>query len=247
MEHYQLIIAYDGTEFSGFQRQKGFRTIQAEIESALKRTGWEGDTIQAAGRTDSGVHATGQVVTFFHHWEHPKEELLTALNYYLPKSIAVQSIKKVEEEFHPRYDACSREYQYAITICTVRQPHKERYMWRIEGELDWTLMQATASLFIGEHDFSQFGKPVKPDGSTIRKVFLSEWKQSSSSDYHYTIVADAFLYHMVRRIVFVMMSTGKGRTDPQLVQKMLDGNQEKISPGIAPACGLTLTKVEYNE
>jgi tRNA pseudouridine38-40 synthase len=247
MEHYQLIIAYDGTEYRGFQRQKKFITIQGELESALRKIGWQGETIQAAGRTDTGVHASGQVVTFFHDWPHSLTELQAALNHHLPQSIAVQTVSTVRDDFHPRYDAVNREYKYAITISDTRQPGKERYMWRVNGTLNWHTIKQTASLFLGKHDFFQFGRPVKSDGSTMREVLLSEWEQLTPIDYLYTICADAFLYHMVRRLVYVMILVGEGRIDLQKVREALDGKVQNITPGIAPACGLTLTKVRYND
>lgn len=245
MEHYQLIIAYDGTEYRGFQRQKKSDTIQGELESALRKIGWQGETIQAAGRTDTGVHATGQVVTFFHDWAHSLAELKAALNNHLPPSIAVQSVSFVADDFHPRYAAVNREYKYAITISDTRQPQKERFVWRINRELDWQKIKESASLFIGKHDFSQFGRSLKDDGSTVREVLISKWEQIDPTDYEYTICADAFLYHMVRRIVYVMIKVGEGKIDEQDIRKALNGQTLKIAPGIAPACGLTLTKVRY--
>ncbi|MHB8806073.1 MAG: tRNA pseudouridine(38-40) synthase TruA [Anaerolineaceae bacterium] len=247
MEHYQLIIAYDGTEYRGFQRQKKSSTIQGELESALRKIGWQGETIQAAGRTDTGVHATGQVVTFFHDWAHSLIELKAALNSHLPPSIAVQSVSLAAEDFHPRYDAVNREYKYAITISDTRQPQKERYMWRINKELDWQKINEVADLFIGKYDFSQFGRALKDDGSTVREVLISKWEQITPTDHEYTICADAFLYHMVRRIVSVMVKVGENRIDEQEIRKALNGHPLKIAPGIAPACGLTLIKVRYND
>jgi tRNA pseudouridine38-40 synthase len=247
MEHYQLIIAYDGTEYRGFQRQKKSSTIQGELESALRKIGWQGETIQAAGRTDTGVHATGQVATFFHDWVHSLSELKAALNTHLPPSIAVQSVSTVPEDFHPRYDAVNREYKYAITISDTRQPQKERYVWRINRELDWQKMRESADLFVGKHDFSQFGRALKDDGSTVREVLISQWEQVALTDHEYTICADAFLYHMVRRIVNAMVKVGEGKIDEPDIRKALNGYPPRIAPGLAPACGLTLTKVRYND
>lgn len=247
MEHYQLIIAYDGTDYRGFQRQNKSGTIQGELESALRKIGWQGDTIQAAGRTDRGVHATGQVVTFFFDWEHSLKDLQAAINSNLPPDIAIQSIQLVKDGFHPRYDAVSREYTYAVTISDVRQPLKERTVWRIDRELNWSAMQATAKLFIGKHDFSQFGRALKDDGSTVREVLASNWEQKTAADYEYTICANAFLYHMVRRIVYVMVKVGQGKMAAQDIQRALGGEAVKIAPGIAPARGLTLTKVRFRD
>lgn len=247
MEHYQLIIAYDGTEYRGFQRQADSATIQGELETALRKIGWQGETIYAAGRTDTGVHASGQVISFSHDWQHSEMDLLAALNHFLPDDIAVQSVTLAGDEFHPRYDALSREYQYAITFSPVPLPQKERFMWRIDEEWNWDAVNEIAMLLVGEHDFSQFGKPFKPENCTHRKVLVSKWTQVNPTDRVYTIEANAFLYHMVRRIVFVLCKIGEGRTCREEVQKALAGEKNTIPPGIAPACGLTLTKVRYND
>jgi tRNA pseudouridine38-40 synthase len=193
------------------------------------------------------VHAAGQVVAFYHDWQHSMKQMKAALNNYLPKSIAVQAVNQVADDFHPRYDAVSREYKYAITIAEDRQPEKERFMWRIYGHLDWERIKEAASLFLGKHDFSQFGRALKEDGSTKREVMISEWKQISPADHEYTICANAFLYHMVRRIVFVLVKTGEGKIEQEVIKDVLAGKKRKIMAGISPACGLTLTKVNYGE
>jgi len=247
MEHYKLIVAYDGTNYCGFQRQKGFCTIQAEIESALRMIGWKEESIQAAGRTDAGVHASGQVVAFFLEWNHSLETLKAALNSYLPSDIAVQSVEEVTDDFHPRYDAVSREYQYAITLSNTRQPLKERFMWRVDSKLDWQIMEKTAQFFLGAHDFSDFGKKTKKEANPMRRILISKWEQRTESDHIYTICADAFLYHMVRRLVYVMVLAGQGKITMDVIGHAFDGKRLRILPGVAPAHGLTLTKVCYNE
>jgi len=248
MELYQLIIAYDGTEYSGFQRQKDLSTVQGELEKALRKIGWCGETILAAGRTDAGVHATGQVVTFSHEWQHTLEELQAAVNHYLPNSISVKNVSLRQENFHPRYNAISREYTYGILVADSRDPQKERFMWRVDRDTDWEAVFCSAELFYGEHDFRSFGRPLSRGGSTIRTVTESKWIEQETGEYYYHITANAFLYHMVRRIVFVMMALGCGRVKHEVLrQAMAAGNGGKIPPGIAPAHGLTLVKVQYND
>lgn len=247
MELYQLIIAYDGTDYSGFQRQKGFTTIQGELEKALRKIGWQGKSILAAGRTDAGVHATGQVVTFNHEWQHSLPEMQAALNHFLPESISVRNVRMRKPNFHPRYDAVSREYTYGVLIADSRDPQKERFMWRLDRDIDWEAVYRSAKSFSGEHDFMFFGRPMSPGGSTIRKVYNSQWVEQNPGEYYYHISADAFLYHMVRRIVFVMMAVGDGRVSREVVKQIIAGEGGKIPPGIAPARGLTLTKVLYND
>ncbi len=245
MEHYQLIIAYDGTGYHGFQRQEGFRTVQSELEEALRKITWKGERIRAAGRTDAGVHASGQVVTFFHEWTQPLWKMKNALNFYLPDEISVRSIQVVEPQFHARYDALSREYHYRITNSSEREPLKERFMWRVNAQLDWDDLQSAAEIFLGEHDFSRFGRPLKPGGSTVRNVIESRWEKESSIDYCYVIKANAFLYHMVRRIVYTMVQVGIGRFTHEMILEALQGANINLQPGIAPACGLTLKHVSY--
>ena len=245
MAHYQLILAYDGTNYSGFQRQKEKPTIQYALETALRRLGWNKSTILAAGRTDAGVHASGQVVQIDLDWAHTTGDLCNAINAYLPKDISVRAAAVIHEESHPRYDACARSYRYQVFCEPLRNPLKERFSWRVWPELDRNLLQTSAELFIGTYDFSAFGSPVRRNGSTIRTVFESFWTFTDEA-LAYQITANAFLYHMVRRIVFQQVLAALHKINVDQLDSGLRNKELKIK-GLAPANGLYLEKVFYEE
>jgi tRNA pseudouridine38-40 synthase len=246
MEHYQLTLAYDGTDFLGFQRQGKKRTVQLVIEDALKSLGWQGNTILSAGRTDTGVHAAGQVVAFHLEWHHSPADLKAALNSNLPSDVAIKNARIAEQGFHPRFDARARCYRYSLFQENERDPLKERFAWRIEKRLNWQNLEEAASILVGTHDFVQIGRAMKPGASTIRCVFSARWLQKPAREWIFEIIADAFLYHMVRRLVFLQVAVATGRMDLKTFQMGIK-SQKKLSPGIAPANGLVLQRVYYEK
>lgn len=245
MAHYKLILAYDGTNYNGFQRQAIKTSVQATFEEALRRLGWQGRAIMPSGRTDSGVHAKGQVVSFNLDWNHPDYALQNALNAFLPADIAVQSVQQVAPDFHPRYDALSRQYRYQLYWQSARDPLRDRYAWRLERKPELSPMQAAANDLLGEHNFIAFGKALKEDGTTIRRIYSADWVEEEDG-MSFTIIGNAFLYHMVRRIVYVLVRIGLGELPVETVRIGL----ENLSTGIvslAPARGLTLEAVTFSE
>ena len=245
MAHYKLILAYDGTNYNGFQRQAIKTSVQATFEEALRRLGWQGRAIMPSGRTDSGVHAKGQVVSFNLDWNHPDYALQNALNAFLPADIAVQSVQQVAPDFHPRYDALSRQYRYQLYWQSARDPLRDRYAWRLDRKPELSLMQAAANDLLGEHNFIAFGKALKEDGTTIRRIYSADWVEEEDG-MSFTIIGNAFLYHMVRRIVYVLVRIGLGKLPVETVRIGL----ENLSTGIvslAPARGLTLEAVTFSE
>ena len=245
MAHYKLILAYDGTNYNGFQRQAIKTSVQATFEEALRRLGWQGRAIMPSGRTDSGVHAKGQVVSFNLDWNHPDYALQNALNAFLPADIAVQSVQQVAPDFHPRYDALSRRYRYQLYWQSARDPLRDRYAWRLERKPELSMMQAAANDLLGEHNFIAFGKALKEDGTTIRRIYSADWVEEEDG-MSFTIIGNAFLYHMVRRIVYVLVRIGLGELPVETVRLGL----ENLSTGIvslAPARGLTLEAVTFSE
>lgn len=245
MERYQIILAYDGTEFLGFQRQEPTtRTVQQTVEEALHQLGWKGSSILCAGRTDAGVHAEGQVIAFDHVWNHPAETLLRALNAHLPSDVAVRAIRTVSPEFHPRFDAKRRSYCYKIVTDAIPHPLQDRYVWRLEFPVRFELLQEAAALLPGEYDCAAFGSAPKPEGSTVRKIYESRWEQVREDEYHFHITANAFLYHMVRRIVFLQTQVGQGRLSAAEFMAGIQ-LQTDLPGGLAPPNGLSLTTVDY--
>ncbi len=244
MARYQAIISYDGTQFYGFQKQSGVRTVQAVFESTLRKIGWQGRSVHFAGRTDAGAHALGQVIAFDLEWMHSVEELKQAINANLPNDVAVLSIVPVRSDFHPRYAAIARRYQYRLICAETRQPLRERYAWRVWPEVHLPPMQKVATHLIGTHNFAAFGSPISPRGSTIRTIFEARWHQTEF-DFTFDIVGNAFLYHMIRRLVFFMVEVGQGKRYPEDIMKYLDGYDTPAPLKLAPASGLCLAEVIY--
>jgi len=249
MARYQIILRYDGTDFYGSQRQGSKRTVQGEIEKSLFKIGWKGKSILLAGRTDSGVHAVGQVAVFELDWRHDTGRLLKAINANLPADLAAVSIQTVPETFHPRFDAFSRCYRYRLFCGEQRNPLRERYAWRV-----WpTFSDLThlARYWVGKHDFSSFGSATSEQGSTIRTVISAEWIRNAD-EWTFEIVADAFLYRMIRRLVYVQVAVGQGRVDEEILKGALADSQviredarKLLPPGTAVPNGLVLAYITY--
>ncbi len=245
MARYQIILAYDGTNFEGYQRQKGRRTVQGVFEAALSRLGWEGGKVLSAGRTDSGVHAAGQVIAFDLDWKHGIEALGEALNALLPADAAVQRVGEVRADFHPRYDARARTYRYQVYCHPLRNPIAERFAFRSASDLDVSRLQAAADCFIGTHDFSAFGAPMKTGGSTIRSILKAEWQQDGNMR-TFWIEANAFLYHMVRRLVYLQIQAALEKVTLDELRGGVE-HASPLKPGIAPSNGLMLWSVRYHD
>jgi tRNA pseudouridine38-40 synthase len=247
-------VAYDGTRFAGFQRQAGDTpTIQGELEKAIGRVTQQGVTVLGAGRTDSGVHATGQVIAFTVTWKHTTGELWRAINANLPPEIALPALTVADADFHPRYHATSRIYEYTLLVAPVRQPLLNKTAWHVPttDPLDVAAMQQAANHLIGVHDFATFGQPVR-DECTVREVLRAEFAADARTTpgvqiARFTIEANAFLYRMVRRIVGALVRVGSGHLtiDSFLAAfRAADGTWPNQT---APAHGLCLVNVTYGD
>lgn len=242
--HYKVILSYNGSRFAGFQRQTDEeRTVQGEFEAGLRQLGWQDRSIRAAGRTDAGVHARGQVVSFRLDWDHTNGDLVKALNYYLPRDMAVRSVAEVTADFHPRYDAKNRRYRYYLICSPVRDPLGEIFAWRVWPEVDLEKMNRAAQILIGTHDFKAFGSPMTDGGVTVREVFSADWEQQNDV-YQFDIIANAFLYHMVRRITLALVTIGQGTAPEAIITEGLQTGSLPLT-GLAPAEGLVLEEVTY--
>ncbi|HUI87572.1 MAG TPA: tRNA pseudouridine(38-40) synthase TruA [Anaerolineales bacterium] len=254
MGRYKLILAYDGAAFSGSQRQAKHRTVQGELEKALRKLGWPGRSVALAGRTDTGVHASGQVAAFDFDWNHDVERLRDALNANLPLDVAVKNAEVSGAEFHPRFDAKSRLYRYRLFCQSVRDPLRDKVAWRVWPVLEQNPLAEIAAVWLGRHDFSAFGSPSGKENSTTRTVISSAWKRLED-EWQYEVRADAFLYRMVRRLVFVQVAVAQGKCSKEIVVNALENPRSKavvagpakneIPAGLAPAHGLTLVEVTY--
>ena len=264
MARYKLTLAYDGSGFAGSQRQAARRTVQGELEEALRELGWTGRSVLLSGRTDTGVHATGQVASADFEWSHSDGDLVRALNSVLPVDVAVWSAEPVEEGFHPRFDATSRRYRYRMFCQPLRDPIRERYAWRVQPGIDPVLLGEAAKMLLGTHDFSAFGSPTTPKGSTVRTVSKAEWTQVAEDEWQFVVQADAFLYRMVRRMVFVQTAVAQGKIAAETLTPALAnpasagersggrhpakfGTTAMLPSGLAPAHGLTLVEVTYRK
>jgi tRNA pseudouridine38-40 synthase len=239
----RAVVAYDGTDYQGFQRQKNGPSVQEVLERALEQVTGERVTVLAAGRTDTGVHAEGQVIAFDTEWKHPLTALLRALNAALPPDVAVRELAPAPPEFHPRYDAVSRYYRYTIYNHPIRSPLVRRTSFHIARPLDVAAMQSAADLLIGEHDFAAFGTPPKGE-NTVRRVFRAEWR-SEWPWLYFDIEADAFLYRMVRTLVGTMVRVGLGRISVEDFGRTLETRDRRSAGPAAPPHGLCLVAVRY--
>ena len=253
MERYQVILAYDGSHYKGFQRQAKALSVQGVVEDALRKLGWQGKSILAAGRTDTGVHATGQVIAFELDWKHALHDLQTALNSHLPADIVAREVHQVPDSFHPRRDASWRRYHYRIYCQAVRQPLLEPYAWRVWPAAKLADLQSAALPLVGTHDFGAFGTPPQAGGHTVRVVLEAGWKDEPPY-LLFEITAQAFLYHMVRRIVFRQVKIAQGELSLDDLQHTLDAGAgltiehtrpDRLVHGLAPARGLVLAEVHY--
>jgi len=241
----RAVVAYDGTGYGGFQRQVNAPTIQEALERALSEILQTPTRLLAAGRTDAGVHAEGQVIAFDAAWQHPVENLQRALNALLPAQIAVLSLAEATAGFHPRYDALRRWYRYTLYCAPVRNPLVSRYSLHVRKPLAVADMQRAARQLLGQHDFAAFGSP--PQGErTVREIFRAAW-QVEEPWLTFDIEANAFLYRMVRMLVGTMLRVGFGALTPDDFGEILHSRERRRAGPAVAAAGLTLKAVYYAE
>lgn len=256
------LVAYDGTDYHGFQFQLGVPTIQGTLETALQRLTGTQVRVIGSGRTDSGVHARGQVIAMHVPWRHSVQSLQRALNANLPPTVAVRRLQLAPAGFHPRFSALSRTYRYTLYDCAFVDdeaappvsPLTDRFALYVPHVLDLSAMQQGASHFVGEHDFATFGQPPQGE-NTIRRLFMAEWQVVQTtlaplSAYPgrclvFTVCGNAFLRHMVRNLVGVSLAVGRGEWQPDDVKAVLEARERRRCTPPAPARGLVLESVSY--
>lgn len=252
------LVEYDGTRFAGFQRQSAARgpTVQGALEAAIARVAGEAVSVEAAGRTDRGVHATGQVVNFHVPPRHDAATWQRALNALLPSDVAVAAAREVADDFRARWSAVSRGYRYRILYQPVRAPLRERYVWRVPRPLNVSAMAAAAELLLGEHDFATFGSSPRDTRasraagihrSTVRTMLAARVIDSTEAAGEIVcgLTANAFLTGMVRRLVRTLAQVGEGRLSvAEFAERLAAADAARAAPA-APACGLCLVRVEY--
>lgn len=236
-------VQYDGTDFFGFQVQAQERTVQGEIERALRAVTQQEARVVGAGRTDRGVHARGQVVTFGVSWKHSLLDLQRALNATLATDVAVMDLGMAPEGFHPRFSAWSRTYRYTLLVQQWPSPLVRRTAWHVVQRLEIERMMSGSASLLGAHDFAAFGRP--PAGTnTVRTVLRAEWERKPPF-LTFEIEANAYLYRMVRTIVGTLVQVGSGRLSVDEFQAIMRSMDRSQARWTAPAHGLCLMRVNY--
>lgn len=242
-----LKIEYDGTRYAGWQRQKNALSVQETIEHALKSLTGMNLTIIGAGRTDAGVHASGQIA----HSRLPEEinvkeeKLSKAINYYLPEDIRIVESRIIQYQFHSTKDAIAREYHYFIHL--VDRPLLRHFSTLIKTKIDVSLLIESAKIFLGKKDFTTFSKFNKETKDYVCDVQNCEWAVITEQQYKLTIRADRFVYGMVRGIVGAMIEIARGKINGEQISSALEKKDRNFSCPMAPAKGLILTNVYYPE
>lgn len=245
VRHIRLLVEYDGTGYSGFQRQANAPTIQAELERALEKCLKQKTVVIPAGRTDAGVHATGQVCKFRTTSRIPVDRIPLALNRLLPDAIVVKSAREVSEKFNPRFDATSRVYRYTIHNQPISSALRRRYAHHVPRRLDVHAMQRAAQVLVGTHDFASFQASGSEMGGTVRDLVRMECARRGAL-VTITIEANAFLYQMVRNIVGTLIQIGLGARAADEMPKILAARNRKAAGPTAPPHGLCLMRVKYS-
>ena len=241
-----LIVEYNGTNYHGSQSQVNAPTIQGEIEKALKKLTGERIRIKIASRTDAGVHARGQVVSFDTKAKLPLKSFINGLNHYLPRDIAVKEAFKGEQSFDVRRRAVSREYKYYIFNSPTRSPLKQGFSWRVAGNLDIEAMNRACQALIGRHDFASFVSSAETarQKRTVRDVFKAEITQDGDMVV-FDIIANSFLPHQVRNTIGSLIKVGQGKMTVDEFKNVVKSRTPGLAGPTAPADGLFLMQVNY--
>jgi len=241
----RLDLSYDGTDFSGWQRQKNVRSVQEEIEKALAVMHGHSVNVTGAGRTDAGVHAARQTAHFRTDIRSiPGERFRLALNKLMPKDVRVLDSREVDPDFHARYDARLRRYKYFVDTARECPPYRARYVWHLRRRLDLSRLNGMTSALIGETEFSAFSSARDPAENRFRFINGASWRREGDLTV-FEISANAFLWRMVRSLVGSMVEfEGEGK-DASWMRKVLESRDRRLAGMTAPACGLFLWNVEY--
>jgi len=251
---WKLVLAYDGTDFHGWQVQPDRTTIQGTLAEAIERITGERVLPQGSGRTDAGVHALGQVASFALSAPIPAANFNRALNRALPASVRVLSAVSTAPDFHARHDAVGKRYEYRIFRGEICPPWVARYVYALHWPLDIAAMQEAAKVVIGEHDFASFAAS-DPDlakrsaegeeFSHVRTIFSSEWLETENDLLIYRVHGSGFLHHMVRNLVGTFLDAGRGHIAAGGLQNILEARSRSAAGATAPARGLFLHSVDY--
>ena len=249
MRYLKLTLAYDGTNFSGWQWQPTQRTVQGELEAAMREITGEETRIISSGRTDAGVHAIGQVASWATQSRHPTEVLLRGLNANTPRDMVIRAVEEAPEGFHAINDSISKRYRYLLFDNPIRDVFARHYVWQLWQPLDVAAMDAGAQALLGEHDFKSYETSGSPRVSSVRKIH-DIVVQRAVTDHGERIVieveANGFLYNMVRNIVGTLVEVGKGNRASDWPGEVLATQDRRAAGATAPPQGLYLLNVNYN-
>ncbi|MBC2714635.1 MAG: tRNA pseudouridine(38-40) synthase TruA [Desulfobacteraceae bacterium] len=245
MKNYKLTIEYDGTAYHGWQIQASDITIQKTIETALSTMTWEKIRLSGSGRTDAGVHALGQVASFKTALSIPTNAFLAGLNSLLPDDIVITACESVADDFHARFSAKNKTYQYRIYNRPVPIAISRQYMWHIRKKLDVAAMQQAVAHITGTHDFKSFEGTGSPRDHTIRTVMNAKVMEKDDGYLIFEIMANGFLRYMVRNIVGTLADVGLLKTSPDEFKHILEAKNRNLAGATAPPQGLFLVEVSY--
>ena len=244
MHNFKLTLAYDGTNYHGWQVQPGVATIQGELERALGRILDQPVTTHGSGRTDRGVHADAQVAHFLTAGSPGTDTLASGLNALLPPDIRVRSVEEVPPDFHARRSALSKTYAYHVWRSGVVDPARYRYVYPFHGPLDPDGLGDAAGRLLGLHDFTSFCSHSNENGDRVRHVYEAQW-DLGGEEWIFTIRANGFLRYMVRTIVGTLIEIGTGRRRREDIGRILEARDRRTAGASAPPRGLRLVRVEY--
>lgn len=245
LSRFRLTVQYDGSAFHGWQVQPDQRTVQGEVENAASRLADTATSVIGSGRTDTGVHATGQVCSLDMPARWTAEALRTSLNAVLPRDIWISSAGQAATDFHPRYDAVRRTYRYEVgTIEASASPFHRSWCWPLGRALDSPALQAAADMIVGEHRFERFAKAGQPERGYDCTIAAAAWSETSIG-VRFEVSADRYLHHMVRYLVGTMVDVARGRRPLQDVTRLLACDPDVVTSPPAPAEGLFLHRVDY--
>jgi tRNA pseudouridine38-40 synthase len=240
----KVVLEYDGSDFAGWQQQAYGRTVEAELKKALRSITGRDITVYAAGRTDAGVHAEGQVVNFHTDGRIQPLRIVAALNARLPEDVAVLSAEPVPDDFHARYSARWRRYRYRYLDRLSRPALERGRCWHVRGPLDVESMSEAAEALIGKHDWTTFCSASEPQDARVREMRSARVRRRGDV-IELELVAEGFLRGLARSIAGALAEVGRGRQEPSWVGNILNARDRRQAPRTAPAGGLTLMEVIY--
>jgi tRNA pseudouridine38-40 synthase len=245
MKNIKLTIEYDGTGYHGWQIQPNRRTIQGVLQERIETMTKEPISLIASGRTDAGVHALGQVANFRTESRIPLDAIKRGLNSLLPDDIAIQRVEAVRDNFHARFSARSKLYEYRVLNSLVPSPIQRNFSWHVSRRLDLEAMRRTAQMLLGTHDFSSFRSAHTDNLNPVRTLMKMEIQKKRHHMIAIRLRADAFLKQMVRNIVGTLVDIGRGKIDPEAMEAILHARNRPSAGMTAPPWGLFLVEVEY--